>query len=171
MSNVLLILDFYYICRTSLYASQFAPGKCVCLFVCVFRVSCVMLQLHWLEVDRGFPRTNPQRNPVYNLFLRITRYRNAKFRYFGWRHMNSGLATAQRFYFRNYLKNAQTQISVSSTFCNENTCKCTRLNMSLELSVCFPQPCWSASRRFAISGLHYYRHIISFPKRWIRRNS
>ena len=48
-----------------------------------------------------------------------------------------------------------------------------RKNNFLALSVCFPQPCSSAGRMFAASEscLNYYRRIVSFPQRWIRRNA
>ena len=44
--------------------------------------------------------------------------------------------------------------------------KCARKNNFLALSVCFPQPCACAGRRFAASRsrLQYYRRIVSFPQ-------
>ena len=42
--------------------------------------------------------------------------------------------------------------------------KFARENNFLVLGVCFAQPCWSASRRFATSESHYYRRIVSFPQ-------
>jgi len=54
------------------------------------------------------------------------------------------------------------------------TCgKFARKNNFLALGVCFPQTCWSAGRRFAVSRslLHYYWRIVSFPQQQIGWNA
>ena len=48
-----------------------------------------------------------------------------------------------------------------------------RENEITALGVCFPQPCPSAGRRFAVSRsrLTYYWQFVSFPQQWIRWNA
>ena len=62
------------------------------------------------------------------------------------------VAIVQRSSFRKYPKSAQPYVSVSSIFYTIGTySKFTRKNDFLAPSVCFPQPCSSAGRRFAAS--------------------
>ena len=51
--------------------------------------------------------------------------------------------------------------------------KFARKNNFIALGVCFPQPCSSAGRTFAVSRsrLQYYRRIVSFPQQKIRWNA
>jgi len=55
----------------------------------------------------------------------------------------------------------------------ETSCKFVWENEMLVLGVCFPQTCASTGRMFAVSKscLDYYRRIVSFPQKSIRRNA